>query len=191
MVGGVTQLVKVAGDQQAWYFNNPLPAPYRVIARDANGQAVAGVSVAWAVTSGAGSVDPPLTVTGSDGTVSATHSLGPTVASQTVSASATGVAAVGFGATAATPPPSGAVTVGNNFFSPQNVVVQVNGTITWTWNSAGTDHNVIYTSGPAPRPANSPTQSAGTHSNTYSAAALYQYVCTIHAGMEGTVTVVR
>jgi hypothetical protein len=51
------------------------------------------------VTAGAGSVDPPLTVTGSDGAAKATHSLGPTGASQTVSASATGLTPVEFVAT--------------------------------------------------------------------------------------------
>lgn len=189
--GEATELVKISGDAQVWYLNNALPAPYRVGARDANGLPVSGVSVNWAVTSGGGSVSPLVTVTDSVGTATATHSLGPTVGSQAASASATGLAAVEFGATAATPPPSGAVSVGNDFFSPQNVVVRVNGTITWTWNSGGTEHNVIYTSGPTPLPASSPTQDSGTFASTLSSVGRYQYVCTIHAGMEGTVTVVQ
>lgn len=191
IAGEATELVKGGGDAQVWYLDNPLPAPYRVIARDVNGQPVAGVSVTWAVTSGAGSVDPPSSVTGSDGAASATHSLGPSAASQSVSASATGLTAVEFTATATSPPTSAAVTVASSTFVPRDVVVQVNGTVTWTWNPAGIAHNIIYTSGPTPRPPDSPTQSAGTHAQTFAAAARYQYTCTIHAGMEGTVTVVR
>lgn len=191
VVGAATELVKGSGDAQVWYFDNPLPAPYRVIARDANGQPVAGVSVTWTVTSGAGSVDASLSMTGSDGAASATHSLGPTAASQAVSASAAGLAAVEFTATATSAPTSAAVTVAGSAFVPRDVVVRVNGTVTWTWNPAGIAHNVIYTSGPTPRPPDSPTQSEGTHAQTFLATARYQYTCTIHAGMEGTITVVR
>lgn len=190
-VGGATQLVKDAGDQQTWYFDNPLPTAYRVIARDANGQAVPGASVTWAVTSGSGSVDASLTVTDSDGAASARHTLGLTGASQTVSASATGLTPVEFAATATNAPMSGAVSVEASSFVPRDVVVRVSGTVTWTWNPLDIDHNVVYTAGPTPRPPNSPTQSAGTHANTYSVVARYEYVCTIHAGMEGSVTVVR
>ena len=191
VVGEATELVKGAGDLQVWYFNNALPTPYRVIARDANGQPVAGVSVTWAVTSGAGSVNAPLPVTGSDGAASATHSLGPSAASQSVSASATGLTPVEFVATATAAPSAVAVTVRSDTFAPRDVVVQVNGTVTWTWNPSGIAHNIIYTSGPTPRPADSPTKDSGTHVNTFSAAARYQYTCTIHAGMEGSVTVVN
>lgn len=190
-VGEATQLVKGSGDLQVWFFNNPLLAPYRVIARDANGQAVAGVSVTWAVTSGAGSLDVPVTVTGSDGAAAVTHSLGPAAASQSVSASATGLTSVEFVATAASAPTAVAVRVGSDTFVPRDVVVQVNGTVTWTWNPSGITHNIIYTSGPTPRPADSPTKNSGTHANTYPVAARYHYTCTIHAGMEGSVTVVN
>ncbi len=191
VVGAATELVKGSGDAQVWYFDNPLPAPYRVIARDVNGQPVAGVSVTWAVISGAGSVDASLSVTGSDGSASATHSLGPAAASQSVSASATGLPAVAFNATATSAPTSAAVTAASSAFVPRDVAVQVNGTVTWTWNPAGIAHNITYTSGPRPLPPDSPTQSDGTHARTFLATARYQYTCTIHAGMEGTITVVR
>lgn len=186
-----TQLVKSGGDQQAWYFNNPLPAPYRVIAQDANGQPVPGVSVTWSVVSSAGAVDPPQIETDSEGVASATHTLGPTETSQSVTASVAGLPTIEFMATAASPPPSGAVTVGNDFFDPRDVIVQVDGTITWTWSPGGVVHNVTYTNGPTPHPQSSPTQDSGMHGNTYTTVGRYEYVCTVHAGMEGTVTVVH
>src|SRR5688572_10335104 len=129
--GPPAQLVKSEGDQQAWYFGNPLPTPYRVAVLDANGRGVPGVTVGWEVTSGGGSVDPLESETDSDGIASTTHTLG-TETSYAVTASAIGLPDVEFSASASNPPTSGAVTVGNNFFSPRDVVVQVNGTVTWT-----------------------------------------------------------
>jgi plastocyanin len=188
--GPPAQLVKSDGDQQAWYFDNPLPAPYRVSVLDADGRAVPGVTVSWEVTSGGGSVDSLESQTGSDGVASATHTLG-TGTSYTVVASVTGLPDVAFSASASSPPTSGAVTVGNDVFSPRDVAVKVNGTVTWTWNPGGRAHNVIYVTGPIPRPADSPTQDNGTHSQTFTALAVYRYICNIHAGMEGTVSVVN
>jgi plastocyanin len=187
----VTQLEKSGGDEQAWYFDNPLPDPYRVVALDEHGQPVAGLVVSWTVTSGGGAVDPPQAETDPVGVAGATHTLGPAETSQSVTASVPGLPAVVFTATAANPPTSADVTVGNDFFSPRDVIVQVGGTITWTWSQGASVHNVTYTVGPSPLPTSSPTQDAGTHSNTFMAAARYEYACTIHAGMEGTVTVVR
>src|SRR5256884_3596283 len=52
--GAATQLVKIGGDAQSWYFDNPLPSALNVTARDANNCAVPGVVVNWAVASGGG-----------------------------------------------------------------------------------------------------------------------------------------
>ena len=186
-------LEKSDGDGQDWYFSNPLPVAYSVAVRDANGRGVPGVSVTWAVTSGGGSVDPAASVTNGDGIAATTHTLGATEVSHTVTANAASLPEVVFSASASTPPTSAAVTVGDpTFFSPKNVVVQVGGTVTWTWGpTVITDHNVTYVSGPTPRPANSATKDSGTHSNTITVAGLYQYVCNIHGGMDGTVRVVN
>jgi plastocyanin len=188
---GATQLVKSSGDQQDWYFDNPLPDAYRVIALDVDGEPVAGVAVTWTVTSGGGTVDPPQTETDAAGVASTTHTLGPTTANQLVTASVPGLPVVEFTAMASSPPSSGDVTVGNDFFSPRDMIVQVGGTITWTWSQGAALHNVTHTSGPSPLPESSPTQDTGTHGNTFTTAARYEYVCTLHAGMEGTVTAVK
>lgn len=186
-----TQLVKSGGDQQAWYFNNPLSTPYAVTALDKDDDPVPGVVVTWSVASGGGSVDPPQGGTDSSGLALATHILGPTAMSQSATASVPGLPTLTFSATATAPPTSAAVTVGNNFFDPSDVIVQIGGMVAWTWNSAGVFHNVTYTGSPTPLPQSSTTQDAGMHSNTYETAVKYTYVCTIHGGMEGTVTVVR
>lgn len=86
--------------------------------------------------------------------------------------------------------PSQDVAVINNQFDPPNVGVSQANAVTWTWNSAGTDHNVKWASGPTtPLPPDSPTQSAGTFQVTFNTPGTYRYVCSIHAGMEGFVTV--
>ena len=187
----VTQLVKSGGDQQAWYFNNPLSAPYAVTARDENDDPVSGVVVTWSVASGGGSVDPPQVGTDSSGLALSTHTLGPAAMSQSVTAGVPGLPTLTCNATATDPPTAAAVTVSNNFFDSSDVIVQIGGTVAWTWNSAGVFHNVTYTGSPTPLPQSSTTQDGGMHSNTYGTAVTYHYVCTIHGGMEGTVTVVR
>jgi len=191
--GPPAQLEKSGGDGQDWYFSNPLPVAYGVVVRDANGRGVPGVSVTWSVTSGGGTVDPAVSVTDGDGVATATHTLGPTGASHTAAASVAGLPPVQFTASASSPPTSAAVTVQiQNRFSPQNVIVQVGGSVTWTWAANQIDdHNVIFASGPASRPPDSPTQRSGTYSATFTGADLYRYFCSLHAGMEGTVRVVN
>ena len=185
-----TQLVKSGGDQQAWYFNNPLSTPYAVTALDEDDDPVPGVVVTWSVASGGGSVDPPQVGTDSSGLALATHILGPAAMSQSVTAGVPGLPTLTFNATATAPPTAAAVTVANNFFNPSDVIVQTGGTVIWTWNSAGVEHNVTYMGDPTLLPQSSATQDGGMHSNTYGTAAEYRYFCSIHGGMEGTVTVV-
>lgn len=187
--GSPTELAKVAGDGQAWFFSNALPDPYEVVVLDANGRGVPGVEVTWTVTSGGGTIEPAASTTSSDGVAAATHTLGPTEAVHTATASATGLSDVEFSASASDPPTSGAVAVDDNRFTPANVVVQVGGTVTWTWVGAS-EHNVVFT-GPTPRPADSPTQASGTYDVAFTAPAVHSYVCTLHLGMSGTVRVVN
>ena len=186
-----TQLVKSGGDQQAWYFNNPLSTPYAVTALDEDDDPVPGLVVTWSVASGGGSVDPPQVGTDSSGLALATHILGPAAVSQSVTAGVPGLPTLTFNATATAPPTAAAVTVANNFFDPSDVIVQAGGTVVWTWNSAGVEHNMTYMGDPTLLPQSSATQDGGMHSNTYGTAAEYRYFCSIHGGMEGTVTVVR
>jgi len=189
--GAATQLVKNGGDAQSWYFNNPLPAALSVKALDANSCAVPGVVVNWAVGSGGGGVSTAQSTTNSSGVASVNDSVGSsTPQSVTATPAITTLPTLTFSVTAAAPPTSGAVSLKNTAFNPANVVIQSGGTVTWTWND-GIDHNVTFTSGPTPRPANSPTQSSGSYPGSFTTVGTYGYHCTIHGGMDGTVIVVH
>jgi plastocyanin len=193
--GAATQLAKTSGDPAHWYFDNPLPSPLSVTARDANNCAVPGVAVNWSVGSSGGRVSPALSTTGSTGVATTTDSIGST--NQSVTATFTGLATpVTFAVSASAPPTTAPVSVDNNSFNPQEAVVKTGGTVTWTWNSGLVSHNVTYSSGPGSLPPNSPTQAGGTtfssmFSSPFDNVGTYAYHCTIHIGMEGTVKVVH
>src|SRR5712691_1185481 len=176
--GAATQLVKTVGDPGPWYFNNPLLSSLSVTARDASGCPVPGVAVNWAVASGGGGISPAQSTTNASGVAITSDSLGST-SPQTVTATFTGLPTpVTFTATAAAPPTTA-------------VVMQTGGTVTWTWNSAGVTHDVVYDGGPQPLPTGSAPQSTGSHSNTITTVGRYTYHCEFHAGMSGSVRVVH
>lgn len=92
-----------------------------------------------------------------------------------------------------TPPPSGApsaatVTTPGNSFSPATVTIATGGTVTWQI-TGSTRHNVTF-SGAAPAGGNVPdTDGGGSASRTFTTAGTYNYACTRHSGMNGTVVV--
>jgi len=179
-----------AGDNQSWYFNNPLPAPLSVTAVDVDGRAVPGVVITWAVTSGDGAVTPTQSTTQANGVASTTDSVG-SATLQRVSATFSGLAGPAtFTETATTPPTAATVSVEDNHFTPQNSVVHTGGTVTWNWAGIAS-HNLTFTFGPTPLPANQISQTSGTAQRTITAVGTYNYTCTNHAGMNGTVTVVH
>jgi plastocyanin len=97
----------------------------------------------------------------------------------------TGAAAGGTpGAPAPPAPKTAAVTLANKAFSPSSVTIAVGGTVTWTNNDGA--HNVTANGGAF----KSPTFSSGTFKFTFTKAGTYPYNCTLHGGMNGTVTVV-
>ena len=186
----VDLLKHAAGDNQSWYFNNPLPTALSVTAVDVDGRPVPGVAITWAVATGDGTVTPTQSTTNASGVATTTDSIGGSTI-QTVSATFTGLAGpVSFTAHATTPPTSAAVSVEDNHFNPQNSVVQTGGTVTWTWAGAN-PHTLTFTFGPTPLPANQSAQMSGTASRTITAVGTYNYTCTIHGGMNGTLTVVH
>jgi len=190
--GPPAQVVKSGGDQQSWYFSNPLPFSYRVTVQDANGRGVPGVSVSWAVTAGSGSIAPAANVTDGNGQATATHTLGPSETAHQATATAPNLPLVTFTATASTPPTTAGVAVQNNFFNPDFAGVQVDGTVTWTWNSGLVEHNVVFTGGPQPLPTSSGVKSTpGTYTWTFGTVGTYTYVCSIHDFMSGRVVVVQ
>lgn len=96
------------------------------------------------------------------------------------------VAAVAAGCSEHTSPAvhTAAVSVGDNFFSPNQAAVAVGDTVTWTWGGSAS-HNVTFDDGPA-----SATQASGTYKRAFSAPGTYAYHCTIHgASMSGSIAV--
>lgn len=80
-------------------------------------------------------------------------------------------------------PATAQVVVRNDFFTPRNQTVRKGGRITWVWRSEGRIHDV---SGPGFK---TPYRSEGTFSRTFARAGVVAYVCTLHDGMKGTITV--
>ena len=89
--------------------------------------------------------------------------------------------------TPSTPPPvsqNPSITIQDQRFDSDHVTVQGGDTVTWVWDDGGMAHDV---SGDGFR---SEVQTEGTFSHTFQDAGDYPYVCTLHSGMSGTVTVV-
>jgi plastocyanin len=85
------------------------------------------------------------------------------------------------------------VQVGNNFFNPANITINLNDTVTWTW--VGSGHDIVCGAAD-PRCGN--TTPAGTlynagnvYSKQYTSVGTFNYFCTPHQaqGMVGSVTV--
>ena len=182
--GPPAAIVKSGGDAQAWYFNNALPVPFSVKVVDANSTALPGVRVDWTSVLGGGGLSPMTDTTDSKGMAQSILTL-TSATTYVVTASVSGLPSVTFSATASAPPATAGVTVKDNFFQPDTVVVQANDTVYWTW--AGSQaHNVTIGPGVA-----SPTQSTGSYKFSYNGIGSFGYSCTIHAGMHGTVIFVN
>jgi len=97
--------------------------------------------------------------------------------------------------------PGGTVTntvnLADQAFNPGTVTVPTGTTVTWQWPSTCSDgyggyytcptHSVVFDDGSN---IQSPTQSAGTFTRTFSAAGTYRYHCAIHgSSMSGQVVV--
>lgn len=79
------------------------------------------------------------------------------------------------------------ITVGDNFFSPENVTIQVGDTVRWVNAAGGMQHNVTSNSGAF---ASSQTAASFTFEVTFNQAGSFGYQCTLHSGqMSGTITV--
>jgi plastocyanin len=76
------------------------------------------------------------------------------------------------------------VTVGNNFFSPANLTIQVGDTVRWTNAADGGPPHDVTGSGFA-----SVTAESFTFQHTFTQPGTFNYVCTVHSSMTGTITV--
>jgi hypothetical protein len=93
--GGVTPyaLALFNGNFQTSIVGATLATPLTVVITDANGAAISGAQVTWAVASGGGSVSPTTSTTDASGHASTVFKLGTTVGTQTVTATNTSAAA--------------------------------------------------------------------------------------------------
>ena len=71
-------------------------------------------------------------------------------------------------------------------FSPTSVTITKGGTVTWN-NTANATHNVTFMT--AGSPSNVGNFASGSNSRTFDVVGTYQYHCTNHSGMSGTVKV--
>lgn len=81
---------------------------------------------------------------------------------------------------------SNKVSISNFAFSPADITVKKDTTVTWT-NNDSTPHQPTADSGSGP--ASQPLASGQTYSFTYSTVGTFAYHCAIHPEMHGTVTV--
>lgn len=91
VAGAATQLKKSTGDGQTGWAGSPLPIAYAVTAQDPYNNPVAGVTVAWAVTAGGGSLSAPSSVTAASGAATVIHTIGNAAAAQSVTATVAGL----------------------------------------------------------------------------------------------------
>ena len=85
--------------------------------------------------------------------------------------------------TAAAPVRTSTIQVVDNDFDPPDAEVTAGDTVTWQW-AGSSKHNVVGDG------FESPVQDAGTYERHFAEPGTYTYRCTLHAGMDGTVTVV-
>jgi plastocyanin len=73
-----------------------------------------------------------------------------------------------------------------NVFTPTTTTVKPGGVVTWTFGARR--HNVAFVASPG-APENIPNLLNDQASRTFTTPGTYAYVCTLHAGMVGTVIV--
>jgi plastocyanin len=209
--GNPTEVVVGAGSGQMRAVNEPAD-PYTVLARDAHGNYVEGVTIDWAVTAGAGSISPAESATEVIDPqfgpyASAIHTLGPAEGVQSVTATAR-VPGAPF-ATFETLAVSGIVSVlapdyyygygSGGGFSPEEIEVPADGTVAWVWEPCWSygwyecpDHDVTFEDDPT-EPASSPARQSGSHLRSFGEPGVYRYRCTVHSAgfTAGEVGVVR
>jgi subtilisin family serine protease len=119
--GPPARIAVLGGDGQIGAAGTVLPAPYSVRAEDQFGNPVSGATVAWAISSGGGGVNPVQSVTDSLGDAAAIRTLGAHAGIQSVAATLAGLAdsVAAFTATA-TPNGTinGTISLGTGFLAP-------------------------------------------------------------------------
>jgi adhesin/invasin len=90
-IQGATQMAQSGGESQVGPATQALPTALSIIAKDQNGAAVQGVTIAWSAANG-GSVNPVTSATDASGIATTKWTLGPNAGNQTATATKTGLA---------------------------------------------------------------------------------------------------
>ena len=183
--GTAVSIAKTAGD-------NGTAAPssqvnYTVQSRDSHGNPKGGVTIDWAVGTGGGSITPAQNTTAANGNASAQRTLGSGTGAQTATATATGLTGspATFTTTAALVT---IVEVRNNSFFPTSLTVPAGTVVTYAWQAGSNVHNVTFANTPG-APGDISDRTTGDINRTFGTAGTFNYSCTNHGGMNGTVTV--
>ena len=184
--GTAVTIVKTAGDNGAAAPGGQVT--YTVQSRDSRGNPKGGVVIDWAVPPGEGSITPAQNTTQANGNASAQRTLGSGTGAQTATATANGLSGtptVTFTTTAAT---LTTVQVGpGNAFNPNAVTIAVGTAVNWEWQGTTAPHNVTFSTAGAP--SNILDKTSGSESRSFNTAGTFNYTCTNHVGMNGSVTV--
>jgi len=150
---------------------------FTAIPRNAAGTAITGLTATWSSSANAvATVSAAGLVTGvANGTATITATISGKNGTRQITVQTVTVT------------PNGSVAVQGSAFSPQQVDISAGGTVTWTFQDQ-IDHNVTFTTSGSP--ANTGNLSSGaTAQRTFPTAGTYDYHCTIHSTMNGTVVV--
>ena len=82
---------RISGDAQSDVVSTELADPFVVEVRDENGHGLSGVTVAFVVKAGGGTLSATSVTTGSDGFASSTLTLGSSAGTNTVAATVSGI----------------------------------------------------------------------------------------------------
>ena len=85
-------------------------------------------------------------------------------------------------------PSSGTINIRNMIFTPSQITIAKGGTVTWT-NNDTTTHTVVDDLSNAGGPNSGNIPPGGTYSFTFNKTGSFQYHCTIHPSMRGTIVV--
>lgn len=83
---------------------------------------------------------------------------------------------------------AGAITIKNSMFTPSQISVQKGDTVTWT-NDDTTTHTVTDDLSNVDGPSSGDIQPGSTYSFTFNKTGSFQYHCTHHPSMRGTIVV--
>jgi plastocyanin len=186
--GNATQIAKTAGDGGSAAPSSQVT--YTVQSRDRHNNPKGGVVIDWAVGTGGGSITPPENTTATNnGNASANRTLGTGTGNQTATATAnglTGAPEVTF--TTAAQLITTVEVRNNNTFFPTSITVPKGTTVTWEWQGVTLAHNVVFAAALG-APDDITDRTSGSVPRTFNTAGTFNYTCTNHGGMNGTVTV--